>query len=410
MAEVGPQAQDIPVPPPLWLILILHNKYNNLCNHFNWSHFKPDFSGKSEDAEAHLLQTNDWMNAHHFLEGIKVQRFCLTLVGEARLWYESLRPIIIDWQGLQSLFRQQYSKIGNTREQLFHKWRSFHFDENTEAIDAYVTCIRQVATLIGYGEPQILEVFKNTLPTKVNWVLFPIYDFRQAVETAERILTKEKIDRQLARQSSSTPFMSLKDSCNKKVTFDTQDRLEDKIDKLTAMMGKLASGDNGNNGEIKPQIYQSRRGQSRNFYDSHNYDRGDYQNRYRSNSRDREIQFSGQSRGRPRYEQNYRRGNFRGNMRMYQNFERQNSRGEHRGNYRNEHYSRERGRSRFRERSFSRNINNRRNDRSLSNSGSRSGSRVSTNRDRIRCYKCREYDHFTKDCPTSEEEREIEQI
>ena len=60
------------------------------------------------------------MNVHHFLENIKVQRFLLTLVGGARLWYESLTPINIDWQGLQNLFRQQYSKIGNTREQLFH--------------------------------------------------------------------------------------------------------------------------------------------------------------------------------------------------------------------------------------------------------------------------------------------------
>ena len=32
------------------------------------------------------------------------------------------------------------------------------------------------------------------------------------------------------------------------------------------------------------------------------------------------------------------------------------------------------------------------------------------NRERIRCYKCREYDHFTKDCPTSREERELEQL
>ena len=39
-----------------------------------------------------------------------------------------------------------------------------------------------------------------------------------------------------------------------------------------------------------------------------------------------------------------------------------------------------------------------------------SGSRASTNRDRIRCYKYREYDHFTKDCPTSREERELEQL
>ena len=83
--------------------------------HLNWSHFKPEFSGKpEEDAEVHLLRMNDWMNTHQFQEGVKVQRFCFTLVGEARLWYESLRPINEDWFGLQNQFRQQYSKIGNT--------------------------------------------------------------------------------------------------------------------------------------------------------------------------------------------------------------------------------------------------------------------------------------------------------
>ena len=95
---------------------------------------------------------------------------------------------------------------------------------------------------------------------------------------------------------------------------------------------------------------------------------------------------------------------------MYQNFGKQNSSGEYRGNYSNESYSRERGGNRSRERSFSGNIKNRRNDRSTSNSRSRSGSRESKNRDRIRCFKCREYDHFTQDCPTTKEEREIEQI
>ena len=135
----------------------------------------------------------------------------MTLTGEARLWYKSLRPINVDWVGLQNTFRQQYSKIGNTREQLFHVWRSFHFNENTETIEAYVNCLRQVATLLGYQEPQILKVFKNTLPTKLCWVLFPIMDLRQAVEMVKRILMKEKIDRQLAGQTSLTPFMSIKD-------------------------------------------------------------------------------------------------------------------------------------------------------------------------------------------------------
>ena len=34
----------------------------------------------------------------------------------------------------------------------------------------------------------------------------------------------------------------------------------------------------------------------------------------------------------------------------------------------------------------------------------------STNRNRIRYHKCREYDPFTKDCPTPREEKEIEQL
>ena len=83
--------------------------------------------------------------------------------------------------------------MGNTHEQLFHAWRSFTFDESTETIDSYVIRIRQVATLLGYGEPQILEVFKNTLPTKLYWILFPIEDLKQAVEMAKRILTKETL-------------------------------------------------------------------------------------------------------------------------------------------------------------------------------------------------------------------------
>ena len=73
-----------------------------------------------EDADAHLLRTNDWMNIHAFQEGVKVQRFCLTSVGEARLWYESFRTIAVDWEGLQAQFRQQYSSRGSAREQLFH--------------------------------------------------------------------------------------------------------------------------------------------------------------------------------------------------------------------------------------------------------------------------------------------------
>ena len=91
-------------------------------------------------------------------------------------------------------------------------------------------------------------------------------------------------------------------------------------------------------------------------------------------------------------------GTFRGNSR-------QNSR----ERYRNERYgnNNNRDRNRSRERTF---VGNYRRDRSSSNDRSRSGSRASMNRDRIRCYACREYDHFARNCPNSREERDLKQL
>ena len=59
----------------------------------------------------------------------------------------------------------------------------------------------------------------------------------------KRILAEEKIDRELVEQSSSTPFMNIQEEHNKRVTFDMTDGLEQKIDKLMVMMGKLVTKD-----------------------------------------------------------------------------------------------------------------------------------------------------------------------
>ena len=44
----------------------------------NWSYSKPKFAGKAdEDAEAHFLRTNDWMDTHNFPNDQKVRRLSL---------------------------------------------------------------------------------------------------------------------------------------------------------------------------------------------------------------------------------------------------------------------------------------------------------------------------------------------
>ena len=146
----------------------------------NWIGKKPEFSGKpEEDAESHLLSTRDWMEVHKFPEGEKVRCFCVTLIGEARLWYESLAPLDNDWPTLQNKFRWQYSKIGNTPEQLFHAWRTFKFDENMDSIDSYVLRMSQVVAMLNYGEMQILENFKNTLPYRLYSTLINVNNLKR---------------------------------------------------------------------------------------------------------------------------------------------------------------------------------------------------------------------------------------
>ena len=146
------------------------------------------------------------MEAHNFPEGEMVRHFCITLIGEARLWYESLAPLDNDWPALQNKFRWQYSKIGNTPKQLFHAWRTFKFDKNTDMVDSYILRMSQVVAMLNYGEMQILENFKNTLLYRLYSTLINVNNLRDAIDLAKRVLTKEKLDRQLTGQSS-TPFM-----------------------------------------------------------------------------------------------------------------------------------------------------------------------------------------------------------
>ena len=86
-------------------------------------------------------------------------------------------------------FRWQYSTIGNTPEQMFHAWRTFKIDENTDSIDSYVLRMSQVMAMLTYGEMQILENFKNTLPYKHYLTLINVTNLRDAHR-----LSKKSID------------------------------------------------------------------------------------------------------------------------------------------------------------------------------------------------------------------------
>ena len=130
----------------------------------------------------------------------------------------------------------------------------------------HVSKIKQVAALLNYEEPQILELFKNTLPSKLYLVLFPINNLRDAVDATKRVLTEEKLDKQLSGQAgTTTPFMKVGDVSHsgKKVSFNVQDPFREQLENLTAMVYNMSMQKEGNNKPFKPQIYQKKdRGQN----------------------------------------------------------------------------------------------------------------------------------------------------
>ena len=65
-----------------------------------------------------------------------------------------------------------------------------------------------MAALLDYGEPKFLQLFKNTLPRRLYYMLYQINNLRLAVETAKRLLTKEQMDKK-AGQSTASPFMQV---------------------------------------------------------------------------------------------------------------------------------------------------------------------------------------------------------
>ena len=65
-------------------------------------------------------------------------------------------------------------------------------------------------------------------------------------------------------QTSTRPFMSIREGTDKRVSFNARDELGDKIYKLTIVMSKLAVIDNHERRPFKPQIYKSR-GQNRSY-------------------------------------------------------------------------------------------------------------------------------------------------
>ena len=119
--------------------------------------------------------------------------------------------------------------------------------------------------------------------------------------------------------------MNIQEEHNKRVTFDMMDGLEQKIDKLMAMIGKAVKKDEGQNRQFNPWVYQSNGGRRQTRC---NYEQRGFHDRFRSDNNMNNTyrgwpRYGQNGQGRSRYDSNYR-GNYGNNMRGGERYGRQN--------------------------------------------------------------------------------------
>ena len=212
---------------------------------------------------------------------------------------------------------------------------------------------------------------------------------------------------------------SLYNSNKRGVTFDVMETLERKSDcrdKLTLLVSDMKMTMDKNQSPYKPRIYQGRsrkqnrnqpkftprnRSFSRGRNQSGNRGNYNYRNNYRPNYRNRSRGKWNNHRSGDRsnnYQTNNRQCNTRPNygQNAQWTFRNRSQSRNRAGNYNNDYT---RGRSR--DSNNDRPVQPRQSTLShgRDESRSRSNSRVSTNCDRVRCYRCREYNHFASECP-----------
>ena len=223
----------------------------------------PIFKGTpGERPEAHLLRTNDWMDTCNILPVNKPTNFKHTLDHLAREWYDSL-TFPITWNDLQQRFSRYFFTQGRSIKHLHDKWRNFSFTPGQDDIEAYIRDVKEAAHQLNYNDEAILHLIKATMPSEIYGTLYNQNDLNMVITMVKELYAKKP---EVANPPSATggvnaPFTLIKapNSTNKRVHFQGDESLSDRIDRLRDVLFRMDMDGKPNKKPYKPYITNPRR-------------------------------------------------------------------------------------------------------------------------------------------------------
>ena len=188
------------------------------------------------------MRVNDWMDAYLIPVVQKPVNFKHTLDHLAREWYDSL-VMPIAWNELQQQFSRYFSIQGRSIKHLHDKWRNFSFTPGQDDIEAYIRDIKEAAHQLNYNDEAMLHLIKATMPAEIYGTLYNQNDLNVVITMVKDIYAKkpESTNHSGATGVSSAPFTLMKapNGTSKRVHFQADESLSDRIDRLTDTLYRM---------------------------------------------------------------------------------------------------------------------------------------------------------------------------
>lgn len=268
----------------------------------------PKFLGnQGQNPMAHWLSFSDYCTMHQLPDAQKIERFKITLGGEARTWIDGKQFANVN--ALRQRFLEQFSGM-HTRDGTVKMFRKEKYRMG-EAVESYCTRLRMIANQLNYNQDMVKDQFLDGLPDNVATAAsMANADNLDAMVTAaqryiDRTGSAKQVSFSLAAQEemvSSFQNMYVSES-------DSRDRGRSREQERGRSASRERSGsrnfrqdrfrDNSRD-NFRQDRYNSQRNRSYSRDRGDSRDRYDRYNRERGDSRDRYDRY-GSQRGRSRY-------------------------------------------------------------------------------------------------------------
>ena len=192
-------------------------------------------------------------------------KFKHTLQHLAREWYHGLdmHQFSDSWHEFNRHFSRYFSTQGRNIKHLHERWRAFSFDPITDDIKEYIRDVREAAKQLGHGDDAVLNLLKATMPTELYGTLYG-HDNLYVVMTMLKDIYAKKPQNVVAAaarvaQGASAPFTLICSPTREGTKAPSEETLEERLSHLTDTLYCLDLDGKPVRKPFKPFITQPRR-------------------------------------------------------------------------------------------------------------------------------------------------------